>query len=208
MMGALRANYGSGFHRVGNGGGWRQFGKRPAAFRINVTCLTGHMPWGLHRFVDYPWTYATMLRHPVDRVVSLYWFVRCFSKHRYHRAAQKMGLADFATSGAFADLDNGMTRFLSGRRECGSLKGRRPVDDTDLKLAMGHLAGMSAVGFVETFDASLGQMADRFGWEHVDCERKMVGKKHTPPTEEQRGAIARHNRFDMALYEYALGLEQ
>lgn len=205
MMSLLRTNYGDGFHRVGNGGGWRKFHKRPAGQRERITCLTGHMPWGVQiDTVRSPYQTATMLRHPVDRVVSLYWFVRRFPKHKWHSFARQKGLIAFATSGAFADIDNGMTRWLAGCKDCGSLRVERELKGKHLDVALLHLLSMAAVGFVASFDASVQRFADTFGWEHIDYVSKMVGKRHPPATAEERQAIAEYNHFDMALYEQAL----
>lgn len=202
MMGVLRANYGAGFYRVPNGGGWRRFARLPAARRARIRCLTGHMPWGLGQYLPGPVRYAVLLRHPAERVASLYWFVRGFSKHRHHKRALRMDLAAFATSGAFADLDNGMTRWLAGRADVGSLARQGGVTEEDLRLAMTHVRA-SLVGFVSSFTVAVHNLALAFGWEHTAYTRKMVQHYPGPSRAEQR-IIEQYNRFDMALYEYAL----
>jgi len=205
MMGLLRANYGDGFHRVGNGGGWRKFHKRPAAQRARITCLTGHLPWGVQvGTIPRPYQTATMLRHPVDRAISLYWFVRRFPKHKWHSFAQRKGLVAFATSGAFADVDNGITRWLAGCKDCGSLPIKRQLTEEHFGLALLHLQTMAAVGFVASFDASVQRFAKTFGWEHTEYRSKMIGRGRPPVSRKERQAIAEYNHFDLALYEHAL----
>jgi len=205
VMSLLRANYGAGFHRVGNGGGWRKFHKRPAEQRNRITCLTGHLPWGVQiGTIPRPYQTAMMLRHPVDRVVSLYWFVRRFPKHKWYEFARQRGLVAFATSGAFADVDNGMTRWLAGCKDCGSLPIKRQLTEDHFGLALLHLQTMAAVGFVASFDASVQRFAKAFRWEHTDYTTKMVGKRHRAATDKERQAIAEYNHFDMAIYEHAL----
>ena len=201
MMGILRANYGDGFYRVQNGGGWRKFGKLAHEERARITCLTGHMPWTVGQFVPGPKRYAVMLRDPVDRVASLYWFCRHFRAHRWHTYAMRCTLAQFAVGRAFADLDNGITRWLAGREDVGSLKIKRMLTDEDVRIAMAHLQTAS-VGFVRSFKQSVGTWACEFGWRHTKAQRKQA--LHYPrPTKAERRIIAEYNRFDVALYEWA-----
>jgi len=202
MMDLLRRNYGDGLYRVPNGGGWRRFHKLPEAQRAGITCLTGHMPWGLGRYLPGEHRYALLMRNPVDRVASLYWFCRGFKKHRYNRAALRMDLARFAKSRAFADLDNGMTRWLAGREDVGSLKVRQALTDEDLRLAMTHVKA-SWVGFVHSFGSAVCNLAFEFGWEHTAFAHKM-GQQYPAPSAQERRVIEECNRFDMALFEYAL----
>ena len=205
MMGLLRANYGDGFHRVGNGGAWRKFYKRPAGQRERITCLTGHMPWGVQvGTIPTPYQSATMLRHPVDRVVSLYWFIRRFTRHKWHSFAKHKSLVAFATSGAMADIDNGMTRWLAGCRDCGALRIEQQLSGDHLDQALIHLKAMAAVGFVASFDASVQRFADTFNWEHTAYRSKMTNRRYRAANDKERQAIAEYNHFDMALYEHAL----
>src|SRR5207249_5331452 len=43
--------------------------------------VAGHVPYGVHEFLRRPVTYVTLLREPVERVVSHYWFVRTEPGH-------------------------------------------------------------------------------------------------------------------------------
>lgn len=202
IMPLLRDNYGDGFHRVRNGGGWRRFHELPEDRRASITCLTGHLPWGLHECLPQPHRYAVMLRDPVDRVTSLYWFCRRFSRHRFHAQARRHSLAQFATSGLFSDLDNGMTRWLAGRGDVGSLPTRGPVTVEDLRLAKEHLRQMS-IGFVETFFQSVKTWAREFGWAHDKARwRKMVGN-YPRPLRQAEQAVRACNLLDVELYEWA-----
>ena len=113
-----------------------------------------------------------------------------------------MDLETFATTKPFADLDNGMTRWMAGRRDVGSLKSRGSLADDDLRLAMAHTAA-SSVGFVETFEQDVRNWAREFGWTETPMAHKM-SRDYPGPTRKERRVIAEQNRYDMALYEYAL----
>ncbi len=209
MMGVLRRNYGKGFFRCPVGGGWRKLGGLlPEEKRGNVQCLTGHIPWGMHKyFENRAVKYVTMLRHPVERVVSLFWFIKTFKAHPYCKAAREMGLYRFCQADLFSDTDNGMTRWISGRDDVGVLPISSKVEGLDLALAKGHIDGM-LVGFVNQFAASIDGFADELGWHDRTFSHKMKTKKkpnlkHIPYTTRQM--IAERNHFDMELYEYARG---
>src|SRR5687767_997581 len=43
--------------------------------RAEVRVVQGHLPYGLHEIFPQPHTYVTLLREPVDRVLSFYFYV-------------------------------------------------------------------------------------------------------------------------------------
>jgi hypothetical protein len=72
----LRDIYGKSFYRVKPGGKWRKAKRLP----VSTRCVTGHMPYGIHKkwkLEDFQ--YVTLLRYPVDRIISLWWFKKEYS---------------------------------------------------------------------------------------------------------------------------------
>jgi hypothetical protein len=53
-----------------------------------------------------------MLRNPVDRVASLYHYVKREPKHRHHELVQSVSLIEYVVSGINPETSNGMTRRL------------------------------------------------------------------------------------------------
>lgn len=196
MMSILRNNYGSQFHHVPIGK-WDKFRGRQG-----TKCLAGHLPYGLHRHLPGEYIYATMLRNPVDRVVSLCRFVQRFKKHRWHNMASKMSLVEFVKSSNMADMRNGMTRWLSGRQDVGRKRSTGPVTESDFERAKIHLQRMPIVGFVETFDESLAIFAHMLGWSDISYEKRMVGK-YQSVLRKVRRAVRDVNEFDARLYDWA-----
>ncbi len=83
-------------------------GPAEAAIRAQDKCLyCGHFPFGLHEWFDRPVCYASVLRQPVERVVSLYHYVQpmlsnvCFSatlaaaSRKYAERSLFFSLSDF-----------------------------------------------------------------------------------------------------------------
>ncbi|MEP7358836.1 MAG: sulfotransferase family 2 domain-containing protein, partial [Anaerolineales bacterium] len=87
----------------------------PLEQRRAYRLVKGHMPFGLHEFAGRPSTYITILRRPVERVVSYYYYVLASPEHYLHAQVTKkrISLADFAASPLSIELDNGQTRQLA-----------------------------------------------------------------------------------------------
>jgi len=197
---ALRDQYGAAFHRVKPGGGWRKESVLPP----KIVAVSGHMPWGVHKKWGVEATYVTILREPVYRVISLWWFCRKWQKHKWHSAARRLGVVEFCESRRFADLDNGMTRWLAGRGDVGRFPPNRAADEVDLKRAKAHLQQMYAVMFTETLQADVRRLGTRLGWAQVpELPRKMVGKDRPLVSEEDRLELLVLNDLDAELYAWA-----
>jgi hypothetical protein len=155
-----------------------------------IHCIYGHIYFGAHRCLSKPFTYMTMLRDPVDRVISHYYYL--LAKHH------------FKTNVSFEDfirLDvnrNVQTQYISGD-PC-----------PDLQKAKEHLdAYFSVVGITERFDESLFLMKRQFGWQKAEYTNRNVTLYR--PAKEQLSPeliefVKGHNELDMELYEHAVDL--
>ncbi len=186
--------------------------------------LTGHLGFGIDAHVDRPVRYLTMLRHPVDLVVSRY---------EYRRRRTQRGrdpLQDHArglTLASFASQieDNPMVRFLSGlaleeqlalapegkasfetlQRAHADASGDWPrCTEAHLAKARDHLERrFDAFGLSSRFDESLLLLGAAFGWSSLAYTRENVGVRRAPPSDEERELLLDRNRLDLALYEEA-----
>jgi hypothetical protein len=187
----------------------------------------GHYGFGLHDWLDRPAYYASVLREPVSRVVSLYnYCVPILNVHR--KRLQQLG-GDFAklsaqprisdfyldfepwlagepTAEAFfaspcAELDNGMVRRFSGHGLSPA-----PCPDSALDLAKQNIEQyFSVVGVLERYPETLQLMADAFGLpalsaHHVNARRNK--EKEPPLGEALMEKIRAMNRLDLALYDW------
>jgi len=93
-----------------------QFIQLPETARARIQCLKGHMAFGLHPYLRSPSRYLTLLRHPVDRIVSHYHHTRGLVGHPFHDAiaSGRMSLTDYVKSGIARDLSDGQTTLISG----------------------------------------------------------------------------------------------
>lgn len=175
--------------------------------RARYRFVKGHFPFGLHEIIPRPCTYITVLRDPLDRVSSLYWFARHLHHHYLHEpiVSRNMTLEDFLASDLSPEIDNGMTKMISG--ECTPYGG---CTREHFEKALANLeAHFSVVALAERFDESLILMRRRFGWgcplyvrENVTTQRP----RDVKPSERARAIFAEHNRWDLALYEHGVRL--
>lgn len=182
------------------------FKKLPEAERRRIRLLKGHMPFGMHRYLTGHSRYVTLLRHPAERVVSHYYYVKRDRGHYLHpHVSSGMSLADFASSGLSGELDNGQVRLLSGHDQdipCGECT--RDLLDTSKRNIED---GFAVVGLTERFDESLVLMEIALGWSwtpyylnHNVTKDKPVAKQIDPLVLK---TIEQANQLDFELYEWA-----
>src|ERR1044072_1451860 len=73
--------------------------------RSDLRAVIGHFWFGLHKHITQPCRYITLLRDPVERVVSLYYFTK---------TQETMSLEEFARNPPFREVDNDQTRRIAG----------------------------------------------------------------------------------------------
>src|SRR5216683_7885806 len=62
--------------------------QRLSAFRV----FKGHMPFGIHQRLTHPATYITVMRDPIDRAISEYYFALNYRLQPEHRMMQQLSL--------------------------------------------------------------------------------------------------------------------
>jgi hypothetical protein len=174
--------------------------------------LKGHMGFGLHRHLPNPAVYFTLLRDPIDRVVSHYYHVLRDSNHYLHPCTEdgRLGLADFLKTKVPLMFDNGQTRLVSGVWD------KVPFGACDqdvLRIAMKNLDEHFALaGLTERFDETLCLLQSILGWsDDISYVRENVAQNRPRKDDlssETLAAVFETNRLDMALYDYATQLFQ
>ena len=178
--------------------------------RDSFDLLQGHVHFGLHTLLSRPATYITMLRDPVDRVVSHYHFVTANPDHYLYPQVVGRGLSlyDYAVTRASHELDNDQVRWLCAADHFEVPVGR--VSRAMVEEAKWNLTNaVEVVGIMERFDESLECLSAAFGWKDVAPLRRNANR-HRPALDDVPSdtldAIRRINRYDIELYEHALSL--
>lgn len=163
----------------------------PVDRKARIKVVKGHMDYGWHNaFPGDSFEYIAILRHPVERVLSLYSFIGDWHRDYKHKAE---GIEAFARRAA--EANNDMTYTLSG----GEGRGARAFVK-----AWKSLTSMAVVGTVETFDLTLQTLRARYGWpiEAYDRVNVTAGRVHDVSDKVVR-TIMHRNQLDLMLYAYA-----
>jgi hypothetical protein len=181
-----------------------QFRRLDAGEKQSFDLLRGHFVFGFDDSLE-AFQYITLLREPVQRLVSYYFYALKDKSNYLHEYLMKrrVNLVDFITSGLSIELDNYQVRTLSG---VAFSSVRERVGREHCELAKDNLARrFAAFGLVERFDASIAVFARHFGWHIPGYEPQNLGGYAGTPHLSQSTieAVAATNPFDLELYEYA-----
>ena len=160
-----------------------------------IEIITGHLPLRTVDLIDGDVTTLTMLRHPVDRVLS--------QLRSIENGADKTLEERYDTF--LGRNNNNMTKMLALTPEemKATLWTRTDLGPEELERAKGALAGMAAVGLLKRFEDFCDELTRRFGWDLGEpTARKNVSAPAEAP-DELRSRIAEDNQLDMELYEFA-----
>lgn len=166
--------------------------------------LATHLDYGVHRLFPQRSFYITMLRDPVERVISNYRHLKQYQT-RLYEIVKDMSFEDFLRSPA--------TRDQYFNRQATQIAGVTNVDPADfqadeaLTLARKHLQEFLFVGVKERFDTSIRLLNDALGWppDH-GYETLNVSDRPTSRSDVSPGVldlIVDRNTLDIELYDYA-----
>ncbi len=170
-----------------------------------IRMFKGHMTFGLHEVLPQPATYITVLRDPVDRYISAFYFMSSYKLHPLYwkLRREKWTLEDFVRRSPRSDVQ---CKILAGAGY------REPCTAEICETAKGNLIRyFSVVGLSERFEESLALMKLRFGWKlqrysSFNVTRTRPKKADIP--QSTLDLIAEKNSFDMSLHEFAANIFQ
>ena len=169
--------------------------------RRRLRMVRGHLYYGIHEFLPQGATYFTMLREPVARFLSSYYFIQRRPLHPMHRkvTTERIGVEDFIR--LTPRRQNLQCSLIAGIKNDGT------CDERMLDKAKENLAkSFSVVGISERFEESLMLMAKTFDWEIPFYENRKVSKTRPQIDPGAVEMIRDHNRLDLELYEFGKGL--
>lgn len=193
------------FHYVPNkeGKGLDDFKQWPKDQRDRLQFFHGHQCYGAHDHLDQPSRYMTMLRRPVNRVVSLYYFIHHNPKRNIPKTDRCPTLRSYLDA-QLTSVDNGQTRAIAGDAAADFGFGKCTPELLDI--AKKNLSSFLAVGTTERFDESLLVFKHVLGLDNILYSRtneNIRKPKMEDMDSEDIAIIQAHNQLDEALYHYA-----
>ncbi|WP_078430404.1 sulfotransferase family 2 domain-containing protein [Alkalihalobacterium alkalinitrilicum] len=162
----------------------------------DIKCIQGHFPYGIHELLDQKAIYITMLRNPVERVISEYYFIKSIPRHELHQQVKKMTLTEYQQELRNCNLQ---TRLLSGKVT------KEVLSQEDIQQAKVNIKKhFKIVGITELFNESIFLMQKEFGWMNIFYKKYNITRgKPTNIADSTLDKISKNNVLDIELYNYA-----
>ncbi len=184
--------------------------------RAAVRCLVDeHVTLDIASLFDRPVRFFTIVRHPVDRIISSFYYIRTKSHLVSYPFIKDLSFEEYLDSGIGLDSDNHQVRVLSGRLEldapwdpAGGPIVASPVERHHLEMAKSNIEQrFIAAATLEQFTSLVWFFKRLYGWPvHRVLFRRQKADTGRPHLEHvsavTRRRLAEMNQYDMELYEW------
>lgn len=176
--------------------------------RRQLRFVRGHFAYGLHELFPQPCEYITVLREPVDRLLSLYGYIKRKPAHPLHEWMNKedVSFEEFLDSKVTIELDNHQTRMLSASK---SPFGQ--MSQNEMMLAIRHLEQCAVVGIQDRLEDFIEIVSRRYGLKIAPCGSQLVAPRRLradelePSVYEKAVALC---QYDNEVYSHAVALSK
>ena len=156
-----------------------------------IKAISGHHFHGIHDLFSKPYTYFTMMRNPIERVISLYYFLKTYPGY-YEENMRNMSFEEYIDWDPQAR--NGQIHQICGQNS-----------QLSLEKAKENLKVFEVVGITEMFNESLLLLKNKFNWANIEYKKENVTKSRPRISELSPKIIKKiekNNELDIELYEF------
>jgi hypothetical protein len=165
--------------------------------------VMGHFSFSVHRLLGVAPRYASILRDPIQRVISLYRYQKSLPASKFAEPLRRgMSLGEFVSRGLTEMTNNHMCRMIAGvaPEEGLIIKERWLLDYAFHNLSRYY----QVIGTVENYDKVIAKLAAVLGWVAYTIPEENVTKgEYLHSDKETYEIILEHNRLDFELYQKA-----
>lgn len=175
-------------------------------FRKNSppSVLMGHFSYGVHRLLNLQPKYVTVLRNPIDRITSLFYYQKSLTNSDFRDYfVRGLCLHEFVSGGITEMTNNHACRMIAGiPPDSGMIINQRWLLDLAIHNLHRHYR---LVGILENIDCFLTSLGSLLSWEKLEFPRENVTIGTSVDIDSiTRDCIEENNQLDIELYRYVL----
>ena len=185
----------------------------PAEEKERIILIKGHFHFGIHETLPHPkYSYFIILRDPIDRVLSHYYYIKNTIQHQLHEEISNIDLLEFVSNPKYdIEIYNLQTRYLIPDKLQDLPKSEHNIikyfSDLDFEVAKYNLINhFNFIGIAERFDESIILLNRIMNWNVKDYKLQNKSSNRLSVSEvsnEVLEIIKKKNEYDIKIYELA-----
>jgi|SRR5919108_4506225 hypothetical protein len=163
--------------------------------------IAGHAEYGQHEALGSKTKYLTVIRDPIDRVISSYRFLHDHPDDPLYPevVGRKMSVSAFVSSDSAKGINDWQVRCLAGVPWSASEWTADVLGQAKRNIERHFLA----VGLTERFPETIVLLGRIFGWRDLHYATLNISSSRTQCSAKDRELILERNQLDQKLYEFA-----
>lgn len=170
-----------------------------------IELIVGHQYFGIHKLLPQEMQYFTLLREPIQKIVSAYQYYRRTVDSPYHNIANEYSLESILLNELKLHFNNGYVRCLAFEHPSDEIEYGR-ITEEHYQLAKKRIDKYFIAGVTDLYDEMLVYLYERLGWRKYPLYTKanFAKPQHLikSPTWMVMNLIQEHNKWDIKLYNY------
>jgi hypothetical protein len=175
--------------------------------RKKIKIIQGHLFYGFHKYLNSNCKYITIVRNPIDRLISLYYHVLKTPSHRDYKLIKNgnTGIQDYIkTEAPKSEVDNAQTRWILNDKKTP----RGKINNSHLEKAKKIIKKRYLhICVLERFEESLFLLGDKLNWKNPLLYEIRLKNPKRPDTDEINGQslqiMEKFSVIDNKLYKFA-----